>query len=63
MKKYTVIEIKEVITQLFDSGNKFIKRGKSDIKYLEKQLEEAKHKMNVLYEAIDIINEEKVHNN
>ena len=59
MRKYTSIEMKGVIQQLFENGHLFIRKGKFNITSLEKQLKEAKRKMGIVEEAIDLINEDK----
>ena len=48
-----------MIIQLFESGNLFIRKGKSDIKSLEKQIKEAKRKMGIVNEAIELISEDQ----
>lgn len=58
MKRYTSVEIKDMVGQLFENGNRFIRKGKPDIIDLEKQIKEAKRKMGIINEAIELINED-----
>ena len=59
MKRYTSIEMKDMVIQLFENGNLFIKKGKTNIINLEKQIKEAKRKIGIVNEAIELINEDK----